>query len=151
MSKSIPISVKATIVVNASPEAVWDYTQNWQYRREWDSSVVEVIKIEDSPSKNVRARFKGGVEFLVQYKIGERPLRTGLAMIESNSQWMVGGGGSWQYKSAGNSTEWCQQNTIVFRNHFLIRFFGPVIKLLLQASTLTNMKKAKGIIEARTR
>lgn len=149
MSGSIPISVKATLNIAAPSEVVWDYTQNWRLRREWDASVLDVVSIEETPHKKIKARFKGGATFSILYKINERPLRTGLAMTDSSSAWMIGGGGSWQYKRLEKTTEWTQQNTIVFRQHFLIQLLKPLIKTMLQATTKAAMRKAKKIIETR--
>jgi len=139
--------VNSKIVVNALPETVWDYTQDWRRRKQWDSTVEEVIKIEESPIKKINARFKGGAEFAIQYKQNDRPLSTSLAMTDSTSKWMIGGGGSWQYIRQGDCTEWTQHNTIVFKDHFLVRLFAPVLKSFLQRSANVSMKKAKKIIE----
>ncbi|MBI3555064.1 MAG: SRPBCC family protein [Deltaproteobacteria bacterium] len=143
------ITIHWELLVAATPEVVWDYTQDWRRRRDWDGSVAAVEIIQESPPQRVRARFGGGLWFDVAYKKGDRPRITTLTMTNSTSAWVTGGGGSWRYEDVGGATRWSQSNTLVLRDHFLMRAVSPMLKMMLGFTTRRAMRKAKRILEAR--
>jgi hypothetical protein len=152
----LKITATHSIVIAASPEKVWDYTQDWRKRREWDDTVVKVEEIEDAPGepKRIRARFQGGLRFDVHYKMNDRPRKTSLAMQASDGSslmghWLTGGGGSWRYDDRGDGrTEWFQFNTLTLKEHWLMRLLSPLLLWGLNRNTVRAMKKAKRLIEA---
>jgi hypothetical protein len=142
------ITIIESINIAASPEKVWDYTQDWKNRAQWDDSVVEVVSQMESPKKFVRAKFKGGMIFDIEYKLNERPKITSLAMVNGSSKMFVGGGGSWKYEGKDGGTEWIQTDTLVLSDNWFLKLFAPLFKFSLQASTRKAMKKAKRLLEA---
>lgn len=80
------VSVQEKITINAVPEKVWDYTQDWNRRREWDDSVLEVTYQSNEPHKRVKAYFKGGITFDIEYKLNDRPRQTSLVMTNGTSK-----------------------------------------------------------------
>src|SRR4051812_1934503 len=102
------ITVRDSITISASPEVVWDYTQDWSRRTEWDPAVLSSEMLEASP-RVLRVRATGGITFLVRYKLEDRPKRTSLAITDVNSRILTGGGGSWDYApAAGGGTVFTQ-------------------------------------------
>ncbi len=147
MASSITITEKITI--EASPGAVWDYTQDFNRRTEWDGSVLGAEMIGSDLERAARVRYKGGLECTFQYKLFERPTRTTLAMTDVRSPIFSGGGGSWRYQPAGVGTEWTQVNTLTFRNPMLYWLLRWPIAWGLRRSTRQGMLKVKGILEGR--
>jgi hypothetical protein len=144
----LKINAQVSVTIQAAPEKVWDYTQDWRRRREWDVSVLEVLKIEDEPRKHVRARFAGGMTCDVEYKLNDRPRKTALAMLNSTSPWFTGGGGSWRYDAVGSGTLWVQTNTLVLADRLPMRMLRPLLEAGLRLSTRRAMVKAKRLIES---
>ena len=148
------VTVQVSVVVRSSPDKVWDYTQDWRRRREWDAAVSEVLKIFPGPPPRICARFAGGAVFNVEYKLYDRPHKTSLVMTPADARtgagWLTGGGGSWRYEAGPGSTEWVQTNTLVLRDHWLLRWLRPVISAALRWSTRRAMSRAKRRIESAT-
>ncbi|HUP57435.1 MAG TPA: SRPBCC family protein [Bdellovibrionota bacterium] len=142
----LKVTATRSISVQAPPEAVWDYTQDWNRRAEWDSSVSELISLTEKP-RQVRARFKGGLVFDLEYKLDDRPRKTSLAMVNGNSRWIIGGGGSWRYDAIPGGTDWTQTNTLVLRDHWLMRLLVPFLRVGLGLSTAQAMRAAKLAVE----
>src|SRR5438552_7523247 len=97
------VTVKESIDIAAPPEAVWDYTQDWTRRTEWDPAIVAAEVLPGEP-RVVRVRGLGGGGFMIRYKLQERPVRTSLAMTDSTSRIVTGGGGSWSYEAREGGT-----------------------------------------------
>lgn len=135
-------------MINASVEKVWDFTQDWKRRTEWDDSVDGVMEIREEAQKFVRAKFKGGMTFDVLYKASERPKYTSLTMIGTHSALITGGGGSWVYKSHQGKTEWVQNNTIILQDGLFGKLIAPIVRIFLKWSTLKSMAKAKALLES---
>ena len=144
----LKVTVQKSIFIASSPEKVWDYTQDWNHRREWDDSVVEVLTQTTGPEKRVKARFAGGVVFEVEYKLNDRPRKTSLAMVNGTSKWITGGGGSWRYDAKDGGTEWVQTNTLVLADHVLTKAMRPLLQASLRWSTKRAMRKAKRRLES---
>jgi hypothetical protein len=140
------VTVTESITIAASPEAVWDYTQDWTQRTTWDPAVREVIAISEGPRREVRARFSGGVIFDVVYKLIDRPHKTSLAMA-GGSTWFVGGGGSWRYEAEGSGTRWGQTNTLVTADRLVMRLLSPFVRATLRRQTRRAMQNVKARFE----
>lgn len=141
------ITVNRSVLIQSQPEKVWDFTQDWNRRGEWDSSIIASKYLKESAPAVVQVRAKGGLSFLVTYKMSDRPRLTTLAMTEMNSFWFKGGGGSWKYENQNGSTLWTQHNTLVLREGFLGKLFAPLFSFVLRWTTLQIMKRAKAILE----
>lgn len=143
------VTVKDEVFIAAPPEAVWDYTQDWTHRTEWDDSVLEA-KVQADDPRVVRVRATGGVTSTVRYKLYDRPHRTSLGMDELSSRWITGGGGSWEYVAYDGGTEFRQTNTIAIRGGLLGWLLGPVVRWQLRRVTRRMLEKAKAILEKGT-
>src|SRR4051794_28012897 len=108
------ITVRETIFIDAPIERVWDYTQDFTHRPEWDRSIVDAEVLQREPAV-VRVKVKGGVSMTATYKLRDRPRKTSLVMTDSTSRILSGGGGSWSYEPSGGGTSFTQTNTITVR------------------------------------
>jgi uncharacterized protein YndB with AHSA1/START domain len=142
----VNITVKESVFIAAPPERVWDYTQDWTRRTEWDPAIVaaEVLPGEE---RVVRVRAQGGGSFLVRYKLNDRPNRTSLSMTDSTSRLVTGGGGSWAYEAKEGGTVFTQQNTLAVGSRLLAWFFGWMVRWQLRRLTRQALSNAKRIIE----
>ncbi len=135
-----------SIFVDASPEAVWDYTQDYSHRPEWDGAIASAEVLDPGPPP--RVRIKGsGIAAVFEYKQYDRPRRTSLAMVDVTSRWFEGGGGSWSYEAEGSGTRWSQTNTLVLKDGLRGRLMRAAIPWYLAASTRRAMREAKNRIE----
>jgi hypothetical protein len=139
------ITVKESIHIRAAPEAVWDYTQDWTRRTEWDPA-IQAAEILPAAERTVRARTMGGT-FLVRYKLLDRPHRTSLAMTDSTSSILSGGGGSWDYVPEDDGTRFPQQTTLVVGSGPVGFLLGWFIRRQLGHSTRRALANAKRILE----
>ena len=143
------VTVTESVFVRCTPEVLWDYTQDFARRREWDASVREVHVLATQPVPRVRVHSAGGVRAVFQYKQFERPVRTSLALEDVESVWIEGGGGSWSYERHADGTLWTQTNSLRIRAGFWRALFVPWIRGQLRTSTRKAMLRAKQHVEAR--
>jgi hypothetical protein len=140
------VTVRHAVSIAASPERVWDVTQDWSRRTQWDATIVSAEAIE-SATPSYRVRGAGGLSFIARYKLYDRPRRTSLEMVELNSRFVIGGGGSWAYEAEGAGTRWTQTNTIALRDGLLGAILKPLVRWRLSTETRRAMEKAKALIE----
>jgi hypothetical protein len=141
------VTVSETIWVDRSPEAVWDYTQDYTRRAEWDAGIAEATILSTEP-RTVRVRIPNLGSMTVAYKLDRRPERTSAAFIDVDSAWVSGGGGSWEYEAADGGTRWTQTNSLELTRPRLAFLFGPVLERGLRRSTRRAMAEAKRRLEA---
>ncbi len=141
------VTVKETIYVNASPEIVWDFTQDYEKRTTWDRSIIRATVLQVKPTRIVEIKAKGNLAAKFQYKLEDRPNKTSLAMIDTKSFFIRGGGGSWKYEASDKGTLWTQTNTLQLKSGLLSRLLRPAISYQLKRSTRASMRRAKRIIE----
>ena len=146
MARSITVS--ESLVVARSPEDVWDFTQDYSRRHEWDASILEATVQESEPVPRVRIRARGGLDATFRYKLYRRPVQTSLAMEDVSSAMIAGGGGSWSYAAVDGGTLWTQTNTVVLREGWLTAMLAPLMRYGLASSTRRAMAKAKRMLEA---
>ena len=144
------VTASHSILVNRPAEEVWDFTQNWNRRAEWDGSVSSAEYVSTIHPIKVKVQGKGGITFDVTYKVSERPQLTTLAMSNLNSFWIKGGGGSWKYENVNGQTRWTQHNTLVLRDDILGKLIGFLFAFGLRFTTKQMMKRAKDLIENRS-
>ncbi len=140
------ITIKHSIYIAASPDKVWDFSQDYKERYKWDSSILEAEVLQIQAHKIVRIRSKGGLNCLLKYKLEDRPNKSSLAMTEVKSIFIEGGGGSWKYEVQNQGTLWTQTNTLILKKHW--RWLGKWLKMSLLKNTRNSMQKAKQMIEA---
>ena len=136
-----------SIWVACPPEAVWDYTQDFTRRTEWDAGIAEATILQREP-RTVRVQVAGLGRMTVIYKLDRRPERTSAAFVDVESAWITGGGGSWEYEAADGGTRWQQTNTLELKRPRLAVLFGPVLERGLRRSTQRAMAEAKRRLEA---
>lgn len=135
------------MLIAKSRELVWDYTQNYDNRTIWDSSVIETTVLQTTPNRIVRLKMRGNTSMTFIYKLDDRPHKTSLAAKEITTPFLVNAGGSWVYEDQNGKTLWTQTNTFVFKQHFLIKLLLPVFKIVFSRMTIKAMEKAKQEME----
>lgn len=144
----LTITVHESLVIDRSPEVVWDFTQDFSRRPAWDSAVRQARVIQTNPVPRVEVQGQAGFRAFLQYKQFDRPRQTSLAMEEIRSGLIVGGGGSWSYERHGAGTKWTQVNSITLRDGIVAKLIAPLVRWQLRRSTIGAMKRAKSMIEA---
>jgi len=108
------IVITETIYIAASPETVWDFTQDYNKRHVWDKTVVSAKIIQEHP----RIALIKGISRLtteLHYKLDVRPQKTSLAMSNTQSPFIEGGGGYWHYDVQDSGTLWTQTNSLILK------------------------------------
>jgi len=139
--------VTASIWVACPPEAVWDYTQDFARRTEWDAGIAEATILQEDP-RTVRVEVAGLGKMTVVYKLDRRPERTSAAFVDVESAWVSGGGGSWEYEAADGGTRWQQTNSLELKRPRLAFLLAPLLERGLRRSTKRAMAEAKRRLEA---
>ena len=93
-----------SIWVACPPGEVWDYTQDFTRRTEWDAGIAEATILQQDP-RRVRVKVAGLGRMTVVYQLDRRPERTSAAFVDVESAWVSGGGGSWEYEAADGGSE----------------------------------------------
>jgi hypothetical protein len=135
------LTVRASVVIDAPRERVWDYTQDWTRRTEWDALILDATVLDGEP-RRVRVTARGAT-FLVKYKLTDRPRKTSLVMTELRSRWFSGGGGSWTYEELDGATRWTQTNTVTLRSGLVRLVLGWLVRWQLARATRRAMRTAK--------
>jgi len=141
-----PITVTESIIIARPPAIVWDYTQDYGRRTDWDDNVLTAEVLSEDP-RRVALTLRGSVSVVAEHGLFRHPARTSLAFHDVRSSWLAGGGGSWDYDAVPEGTRWTQTNSLVLKRswkRFLIG--GPIRRQLLQA-TRESMAEAKRILE----
>ena len=136
-----------SIWVDRPPEAVFDYTQDYAHRTEWDAGIAEATTIGTEP-RSARVRIPRLGSMTVVYRLDRRPERTSAAFTDVSSSWITGGGGSWQYEPEDGGTRWQQANSLELKRPWLTRFLAPMIERNLRRSTQRSMAEAKRRLES---
>lgn len=142
------ITVTESTFIARPPDVVWDFTQDYSRRREWDSAILEAVVVSRDPVPRVRIAAAGGLKAIFQYKEFLRPVRTSLALEDVQSAVVSGGGGSWSYESVVGGTRWTQTNTIVLKPGWWRRALAPLMRITMRAATRKAMANAKRALEA---
>ena len=141
------VTVTEAIWVNRPPDAVWDYTQDYAHRPEWDAGVAEARTLCAEP-RAVRVKIPNLGSMTVVYRLDRRPERTSAAFTDVESGWISGGGGSWEYEAADGGTRWQQTNSLELKHPRLGFLLGPLLERGLRQSTRRAMAEAKRRLEA---
>lgn len=141
------ITVKHSLRVFQPAEVVWDFTQNFDKRTLWDRNIKEVLVIQDVPYRLVKIRTRWGLQTVLKYKLENRPSKSSLAMKNTRSSIIRGGGGSWTYQKSEDFTIWTQTNTLILKKGLASLFLKSLVKAMLLRDTKRAMNKAKYLIE----
>jgi polyketide cyclase/dehydrase/lipid transport protein len=141
------VTITEELFIARPPEVVWDYTQDYARRPEWDRSILAASVLENGPRPRIRVRAAGGLRGVFQYKLFERPRRTSVELTEVESALISGGGGSWSYDASGAGTQWTQTNALRFKSRFAYWMFGPLVRWSMRRATRSAMRAAKRFLE----
>lgn len=144
----VTASATESIWVNRSPEDVFDYTQDYVTRADWDPTVKSAQVLSEEP-RRVQAVMEGLGPLVIEYKLFRRGERTSAAFNEMRSKVFSGGGGSWSYAARDGGTDWTQTSTLEFRNALIGRLLAPLIRRNMATLTRKAMAEAKRIMESR--
>ncbi|UWX03482.1 SRPBCC family protein [Pseudoxanthomonas sp. NC8] len=123
--------VSRTILVNGSPEEVFDLTQDYSVRTAWDPFPERYALRSPSgspePGAEVHIRAKNGHEMTVRYVSFNRPRAAAMAMV-SGPWFLEEFAGTWQFKPAADGqTEVTFKYRIVPKPHWLAWFLRPLL------------------------
>lgn len=142
------VSATAEARIDAPPEAVFDFTQDWSRRSDWDP---EVLSAEDVPGTPRRARVKmrRGATIVFAHVVDERPMRV---VVESESVDrggpIVGAGGSATYEPDGDGTLYRLEMRVTVGGGVMAKMVAGVAKGELERAVKAAVANAKAAIEA---
>jgi hypothetical protein len=147
MSNVANITIRESIYIDAPVQRVWDYTQDWGKRSEWDPSVAAIDGIEEEPVRMVRFRAKGGARFAFQYKLYDPPHKTSGTFVDLRSAIFAGGGGAWEYAASGEGTQFSAVAALRLKR-WVSWLLGALVRWSLRRQTRKALRRAKGILES---
>lgn len=145
--KRVTVTGTHTIHVDRSPEAVFDYTQDYRTRAVWDPTVLDAKVISEEP-RVVHMELAGIGPVTLRYTLFRRGERTSAAFDGGRSRFFSGGGGSWSYVAKDGGTDWTQTNTLELRPGLLGRLVAPMIRRNMATLTRKGMVRAKKLMES---
>ena len=143
----VTATVSETVHVNRSPEDVFDYTQDYTTRADWDPTVMSAKVLSEEP-RRVQVEMRGIGPLTIEYKLFRRGERTSAAFRDVGSSLFSGGGGSWSYDARDGGTDWTQTSTLEFRHTLVGWLLAPLIRRNMRVLTQKSMAKARDIMEA---
>ncbi|HUP83452.1 MAG TPA: SRPBCC family protein [Candidatus Limnocylindria bacterium] len=146
-SNRVTVTVAHTVHVKRTPEEVFDYTQDYTTRMDWDPTVKSAKVLSEDP-RRVQVDLKGIGSLVIAYKLFRRGERTSAAFNDVRSRLIAGGGGSWSYAAADGGTDWTETSTLEFRNGLVGRLFAPILRRNMKTLSRKSMEKAKAIMES---
>lgn len=126
---------------------VWDYTQNYAHRTEWDNSVLSAEEIQTFPNRMLRLQMKGNTAMTFVYKLDDRPNKTSLKAIDIQSRYISSAGGSWTYEEQNGITNWTRTDTIIFNDLRFFIVYRFIMKWLIAMQIKASMRNVKSILE----
>lgn len=148
-SNRVTVTVAHTVHVKRTPNEVFDYTQDYSTRMDWDPTVKSAKVLSEDP-RRVLVDLEGIGPLVIEYKLFRRGERTSAAFNDVRSRLIAGGGGSWSYEAADGGTDWTETSTLEFRSDLLGRLFAPFLRRNMATLTRKAMEKAKEIMESET-
>lgn len=146
-SNRVTVTVVHTVHVDRTPEVVFDYTQDYATRMDWDPTVKSARVLDEEP-RRAEEVLEGIGAVVMEYKLFRRGERTTAAFTSDKSRLIAGGGGSWTYEARDGGTDWTQTSTLEFRNGLVGRLFAPFLRRNMATLTRKAMDKAKAIMES---
>jgi len=143
----VTVTVAETVLVHRTPEQVFDYTQDYAKRSDWDTSVTEAEVLSEEP-RRVRVNLRGVGQMVLVYQLYRRGDRTSAAFTDIKSRYFTGGGGSWSYVARDGGTEWTQTNTLELKPGLASRLLAPLVRRSLAKGMHEAMSRAKSILES---
>ena|SRR5688572_370962 len=141
--RSHSITIRQSIIVCKPRELVWDYTQNFANRPDWDSAIKSAYLLQEEPNRIVKLQTHSNKTMTCYYKHDERPFKSLLEARDISSPFIASADGSWSYEKIGKGTLWSQTNTIAFKQHLLNNIMMPFYKWYFKKMTRRAMNKAR--------
>ena len=142
------IIIKYSIFINKPKETVWNFTQDYNNRSQWDKSVIEAVVTQTSPNRIVKLSMRGNNTMTFVYKLDDKPSKTTLVATEIKSPLIEKAGGYWSYEDENEGTRWNQTNSIELKNKLHLRLLTPLLKKVFERQTRQAMSRAKELLEA---
>jgi hypothetical protein len=146
-SDRVTVTATHTVHVARAPEHVFDFTQDYARRAEWDQTVKSAQVVSEEP-RVVQMVLQGMGEVTLRYQLYRRGERTSAAFEVPASRVFLGGGGSWSYVARDRGTDWTDTSTLELRASLLGRLTALLIRATLGANVRKAMNKAKELMEA---
>lgn len=145
------LKFEESILLDASPEVVFDYTQDYQQRLKWDTFLkrAELIDGAASAEKGVKAYCvaRNGLGMVTEYVSFRRPSVTAIQMTEGPFLFKTFQG-SWRFKPVEAAGASAPQTRVTFLYSFSLRFpfslaSGWILKILQRnvRQRLVNLKQ----------
>ncbi|MGL4630149.1 MAG: type II toxin-antitoxin system RatA family toxin [Leadbetterella sp.] len=139
-----------TIPIHEKPEVVFDFTQDYTKRLQWDTFLKKADLIDGADRAGVGVKSyceaKNGIGMVTEYVTFNRPRVTAIKMTKGPYMFKSFLG-SWTFKAIGESTE------VLFLYSFSLRFpfslFPKLIKNNLQNNVKQRLKDLKMNVEKR--
>ncbi len=144
--ENLVITIRHSIFIEKPREAVWDFTQDYDRRTQWDRTVKEAEVIGLAP-RTVRLKFAGNSSMTCIYKWDDRPKKTSLAARDINSPLIASAGGSWVYEEKDGGTIWTQTNSIVLKSSYALSLLKWLLEIMFKRRTMQAMQRAKKLME----
>jgi hypothetical protein len=141
------VTVTEAIWVARPRETVFDFTQDYARRPDWDAGITAATVLRDEP-RAVRVSIRGLGDATVEYRLFRRPERTSAAFVDVDSPWIMGGGGSWDYRPVDGGTMWEQTNSFELKRPALLGFLAPFFERSLCRAMRRAMAEAKRTMES---
>lgn len=127
------------IIIHANAETVFDYTQDYRRRLEWDSFLQKAELIDGAvcPGKGVKAycKAKNGLGMITEYVSFQRPLVTAIRMTKGPFMF-ASFTGSWNFKAQSNDT-----TQVIFLYAYTLRFPFNLVARLITPHLQKNVKQ----------
>ena len=141
------ITVTESIPVDRGPEAVFDYTQDYATRTDWDPAIRRARVLGEDP-RRVELTSPGLGTYVLEYRLFRRGDRTSAAFEDVGAWLFKGVGGSWRYEADGAGTRWTQTNTLELRHPRLTGWLAPLVERNVRTSMRTAMARANSTMES---
>jgi hypothetical protein len=143
----VTVTATESIWVNRSPDEVFDYTQDYATRRDWDPTVLSARVLSDEP-RRVEEVLEGIGPVVMEYRLFRRGERTTAAFRDTSSSLISGGGGSWSYAPQDGGTDWEQTATLEFRHRLVGWLMAPLLRRNMHKLMSKSMVEAKRLMES---
>jgi ribosome-associated toxin RatA of RatAB toxin-antitoxin module len=145
-----PIKFEETITINRVPAQVFDFTQDYTKRLQWDTFLKKADLIDGATmaGKGVKALCvaRNGLSMTTEYVTFNRPEVTAIKMTKGPFMFKAFLG-SWRFKSQNNGS-----TQVIFLYSFQLRFpfllAGKFIKANLQQNVRQRLRDLKQHVEA---
>lgn len=142
------IKFSETIVIDRQPDQVFDLTQDYNRRLEWDTFLkrAELVNEAQTAGKDIKAYCvaKNGLGMETIYVSFNRPKVAAIKMTRGPYMFRSFNA-SWNFKEAGNKTE------VIFLYSFKLRFpfnlIQPLVKRILQKDVQKRLIDLKRYME----